>query len=124
MGALHRLATLDDAKRLFEIRRTSILELAIPGISVAEAELSLKTAVAATTNLRIARAQYEHAIALLTGQAASTFSMSKRSLATSVPVIPIGVPSQILQRRPDIGPRLIVEITRALADRVIQVARP
>ncbi|WP_158792104.1 efflux transporter outer membrane subunit [Granulicella sp. L60] len=71
--------------------------------SVAEAELSLKTAIAATTNLRIARAQYEHAIALLTGQAASAFSMPKQSLTTSVPVIPIGVPSQILQRRPDIA---------------------
>jgi len=71
--------------------------------SVAEAELSLKTAIASTTNLRIARAQYEHAIALLTGQAASTFSMPKRSLTTSVPVVPIGVPSQILQRRPDIA---------------------
>jgi NodT family efflux transporter outer membrane factor (OMF) lipoprotein len=71
--------------------------------SVAEAELSLKTAVASTTNLRIARAQYEHAIALLTGQAASTFSLPKRSLTTSVPVVPIGVPSQILQRRPDIA---------------------
>ena len=71
--------------------------------SVAEAELSLKTAIASTTNLRIARAQYEHAIALLTGQAASTFSMSKRSLTTRVPVVPIGVPSQILQRRPDIA---------------------
>ena len=71
--------------------------------TVAEAELSLKTAIASTTNLRIARAQYEHAIALLTGQAASTFSMSKRSLTTRVPVVPIGVPSQILQRRPDIA---------------------
>jgi len=71
--------------------------------TVAEAELSLKTAIASTTNLRIARAQYEHAIALLTGQAASTFSMPKRSLTTSVPVVPIGVPSQILQRRPDIA---------------------
>ena len=71
--------------------------------SVAEAELSLKTAIASTTNLQIARAQYEHAIALLTGQAASNFSMPKRSLTTSVPVIPIGVPSQILQRRPDIA---------------------
>jgi NodT family efflux transporter outer membrane factor (OMF) lipoprotein len=71
--------------------------------SVAEAELNLKTAIASTTNLRIARAQYEHAIALLTGQAASTFSMPKRSLTTSVPMIPIGVPSQILQRRPDIA---------------------
>lgn len=71
--------------------------------SVAQAELNLKTAIASTTNLRIARAQYEHAIALLTGQAASTFSMPRRSLTTSVPVIPIGVPSQILQRRPDIA---------------------
>jgi NodT family efflux transporter outer membrane factor (OMF) lipoprotein len=71
--------------------------------SVAQAELSLKTAIASTTNLRIARAQYEHAIALLTGQAASSFSMPRRPLTTDVPVIPIGVPSQILQRRPDIA---------------------
>jgi NodT family efflux transporter outer membrane factor (OMF) lipoprotein len=71
--------------------------------SVAQAELNLKTAIASTTNIRIARAQYEHAIALLTGQAASTFSMPRRSLTTNVPVIPIGVPSQILQRRPDIA---------------------
>jgi NodT family efflux transporter outer membrane factor (OMF) lipoprotein len=71
--------------------------------SVAEAQVNLKTAIAARTNLRIARAQYEHAIALLTGQAASSFSMPVRPLTTSVPVIPIGVPSQILQRRPDIA---------------------
>jgi NodT family efflux transporter outer membrane factor (OMF) lipoprotein len=71
--------------------------------SVAEAELSLKSAIASTTNLRIARAQYEHAIALLTGQAASSFSMPVRSLTTPLPAIPLGVPSQILQRRPDIA---------------------
>lgn len=71
--------------------------------SVAEAELSLKTAIASATNLRIARAQYEHAIALLIGQAASSFSMPVRGLTTAVPVIPIGVPSEILQRRPDIA---------------------
>jgi NodT family efflux transporter outer membrane factor (OMF) lipoprotein len=71
--------------------------------SVAQAELSLKAAIAATTNLRIARAQYEHAIALLTGQAASSFSMPIHSLTTAIPTIPVGVPSQILQRRPDIA---------------------
>ncbi|WP_263382199.1 efflux transporter outer membrane subunit [Granulicella arctica] len=71
--------------------------------SVAEAELNLKSAIASTTNLRIARAQYEHAIALLTGQAASSFSMPTRSLETAIPAIPLGVPSQILQRRPDIA---------------------
>ncbi|RRA49043.1 efflux transporter outer membrane subunit [Acidipila sp. EB88] len=71
--------------------------------AVAEADLSLKTAIAAATNLRIARAQYEHAIALLTGQAASSFALPVRNLATSVPAVPIGVPSQLLQRRPDIA---------------------
>ncbi len=71
--------------------------------SVAQAKLNLTNAIAATTNLRIARAQYEHAIALLIGEPASSFSMPKRALDTKVPAIPIGVPSQILQRRPDIA---------------------
>ena len=73
------------------------------GQAVAQAELSLKTAEAAATNLGIARAQYEHAIALLIGQAASSFSMPSHPLTTPVPTIPIGVPSQLLQRRPDIA---------------------
>ena len=48
-------------------------------------------------------AQFEHAIALLTGQAASSFSIPERQLTNNVPAIPIGVPSQILERRPDIA---------------------
>jgi len=71
--------------------------------SVAQAKLNLTNAIAAATNLRIARAQYEHAIALLIGEPASSFSMPKRALDTRVPTIPIGVPSQLLQRRPDIA---------------------
>ena len=71
--------------------------------SVAEAQLNLDTAIASATSLRIARAQYEHAIALLTGQAASSFSIPKRGLTKNVPAIPVGVPSQILERRPDIA---------------------
>jgi NodT family efflux transporter outer membrane factor (OMF) lipoprotein len=71
--------------------------------AVAQAELNLKTAEAAATNLGISRAQYEHAIALLIGQPASSFSMPPHSLTTAVPAIPLGVPSQLLQRRPDIA---------------------
>ena len=71
--------------------------------SVAQAQLNLDTAVASATNLRIARAQYEHAIALLTGQAASSFSIPRGPLTVDLPAIPVGVPSQILQRRPDIA---------------------
>ena len=86
--------------------------------SVAEADLNLKTAVAAATNLRVARAQYEHAIALLTGQAASSFSMPPRPLTTAVPAIPIGVPTQLLERRPDIA---AAERTMAQANALIGV---
>ena len=86
--------------------------------SVAQAELNLKSAVASRTNLRVARAQYEHAIALLTGQAASSFSLPHHALETKVPAIPIGVPSQILQRRPDIA---AAERTMAEANALIGV---
>ncbi|OTP66598.1 efflux transporter outer membrane subunit [Caballeronia sordidicola] len=71
--------------------------------SVAQAQLNLKTAEASATNLGIARAQYEHAIALLIGQPASSFSLRAQPLTTAVPVIPAGVPSELLQRRPDIA---------------------
>ncbi|MGF6776682.1 efflux transporter outer membrane subunit [Paraburkholderia sp. GAS334] len=71
--------------------------------SVAQARLNLKTAEASATNLRLARAQYEHAIALLIGEPASSFSMPARPLTTALPEIPAGVPSELLQRRPDIA---------------------
>jgi NodT family efflux transporter outer membrane factor (OMF) lipoprotein len=71
--------------------------------SVAQAQLNLKTAEASATNLGLARAQYEHAIALLIGQPASIFSIPVRPLTTAPPVIPAGVPSDLLQRRPDIA---------------------
>lgn len=86
--------------------------------TVAQAQLNLNTAIAAETNLEVARAQYEHAIALLTGQAASSFSMPERPLTTATPVIPIGVPSQLLQRRPDIA---AAERTMAEANALIGV---
>jgi NodT family efflux transporter outer membrane factor (OMF) lipoprotein len=68
--------------------------------AVAQAEIALKSSEAAATNAGIARAQYEHAIALLVGEPASTFSIAVKSLTTRVPGIPIGVPSDLLERRP------------------------
>jgi NodT family efflux transporter outer membrane factor (OMF) lipoprotein len=71
--------------------------------SVAQAEAQLKAAQAQDTNLGILRAQYEHAVAVLTGQPASTFSLPAQSLQANPPAIPVGVPSELLERRPDIA---------------------
>jgi NodT family efflux transporter outer membrane factor (OMF) lipoprotein len=71
--------------------------------SVAQAETQLEATQAQDDALGIQRAQFEHAIAMLTGQPASTFSIPIEPLKTSPPAIPFGVPSQLLERRPDIA---------------------
>jgi multidrug efflux system outer membrane protein len=49
------------------------------------------------------RAQYEHALALLTGQTASEFTIPESTSPAAPPVIPVGLPSELLERRPDIS---------------------
>lgn len=77
--------------------------------AVAQAELQLKATEAQDTNLGVLRAQYEHAIALLAGQPASTFAVpleafeAKAALKANPPSIPVGFPSELLERRPDIA---------------------
>jgi NodT family efflux transporter outer membrane factor (OMF) lipoprotein len=71
--------------------------------AVAQAEAQLKATQAQDANLGVLRAQYEHAIALLTGQPASTFAVPAEALAAIPPLIPLGVPSDLLERRPDIA---------------------
>jgi NodT family efflux transporter outer membrane factor (OMF) lipoprotein len=73
--------------------------------AVAQAEVQLQSTQAQATNLGIARAQFEHAIALLVGQPASSFSIpvDVGPLKVAVPLVPTGVPSQLLERRPDIA---------------------
>jgi NodT family efflux transporter outer membrane factor (OMF) lipoprotein len=72
-------------------------------ISVVEAETTLQSAQAGATNVAIARAQYEHAIATLAGQTASNFSIPVKPMTAAPPPIPLGVPSELLERRPDIA---------------------
>lgn len=72
-------------------------------ISVVEAQNTLQNVQSSATNLTIARAQFEHAIAVLIGTPASGFSIPVKPLLATAPSIPIGVPSQLLERRPDIA---------------------
>jgi len=88
--------------------------------AVAQAEIALEGAEAAVTNAAIARAQFEHAIATLVGEAASTFSVPVKSLTTQAPQIPAGLPSDLLERRPDIAS---AERTMAEANALIGIGK-
>ena len=70
---------------------------------VAQAETQLETTEAQAMDVGVARAQFEHAIAALVGQPASSFSIPSSPLDLTPPVIPPGVPSDLLERRPDIA---------------------
>jgi len=72
-------------------------------ISVVEAQNTLENAEASATNIGVARAQFQHAIAVLLGRVASNFSIPVRTLHRAPPRIPVGVPSQLIERRPDIA---------------------
>jgi NodT family efflux transporter outer membrane factor (OMF) lipoprotein len=71
--------------------------------AVAQAETQLESTQAADIDLGIARSQFEHAIALLAGQPASSFSIDAQPLHANPPAVPFGVPAQLLERRPDIA---------------------
>ncbi|MGO9435525.1 MAG: efflux transporter outer membrane subunit [Terracidiphilus sp.] len=71
--------------------------------AAAQAEAQLKAVQAQDTNLGILRAQYEHAIAVLIGQSASAFSLPANDSESDLPEIPVGLPSDLLERRPDIA---------------------
>jgi NodT family efflux transporter outer membrane factor (OMF) lipoprotein len=88
-------------------------------ISVVEAETTLKSAQAGATNVGVARAQYEHAIAVLIGKTASGFSIPVKPMTAAPPPIPVGVPSELLERRPDIA---AAERTMAEANAAIGIA--
>jgi NodT family efflux transporter outer membrane factor (OMF) lipoprotein len=72
-------------------------------ISVVEAKTTLEAAQSSATNVGLLRAQYEHAIAMLIGKVATDFSIPVKPMIYAPPSIPTGVPSQLVERRPDIA---------------------
>ena len=61
------------------------------------------SAQAEAINLGVARAQFEHPIAMLLGKLATDFSLPVKPMLVAPPPIPVGVPAQLLERRPDVA---------------------
>jgi len=72
-------------------------------VDVAQAQTQLETTRAQSIEVRVQRAQLEHAIAVLMGQNPAEFSLPVSPLNVTPPVIPLGLPSDLLERRPDIA---------------------
>ncbi|HWA94687.1 MAG TPA: efflux transporter outer membrane subunit, partial [Terracidiphilus sp.] len=70
---------------------------------VAQANTLLETVRAQLIDVQQGRAQYEHAIATLINEPAANFSLAPAPLGLTLPSVPIGVPSQLAERRPDVA---------------------
>lgn len=72
-------------------------------VDVAQAQTQLETTRAQAIDVQVARAQLEHAIAVLIGEPASSFVLPNSPLKETPPSIPVGLPSDLLERRPDVA---------------------
>ena len=91
-----------------------------PRSDVAQAQTQLDTTTVQDTDVTVQRAQFEHAIAILIGKPPANFSLAAAPVNNQPPSIPIGLPSDLLQRRPDIA---AAERRVAEANQQIGIAR-
>lgn len=90
------------------------------GLDLAQQQAQLDATVTQIDTLQQQRANFEHAIATLTGTPAPGFALPARTLAAKPPAIPVALPSDVLQRRPDVAS---AERAMATANAQIGVAR-
>src|SRR5882757_7519200 len=91
-----------------------------PRADLAQAQTQLDTTRVQDTDVTVQRAQFEHAIAILIGQPPAEFTLAAAPLNYQPPITPIGLPSELLQRRPDIA---AAERRVAEANQQIGIAR-
>jgi NodT family efflux transporter outer membrane factor (OMF) lipoprotein len=72
-------------------------------VEVEQARTILETTRAQMVDVGVARSQYEHAVAILIGKPPAEFTLAPLPLTTPPPAIPVGIPSELLERRPDIA---------------------
>ncbi len=96
-------ATVAAFQKTLELTKNRYASGVASRADVLQAETQLKTTQAQAIDVGVQRAQLEHAIALLVGRPASLFSVPVAPLTVAPPAVPVGVPSELLERRPDIA---------------------
>jgi NodT family efflux transporter outer membrane factor (OMF) lipoprotein len=112
--------TLADYQKSLQLTQNQYAAGIVARENVVLAQGQLATTQAQAFDIGLQRAQLEHAIALLVGTAASDFSLVPAPLTAAVPQVPLGLPSALLERRPDIA---AAERRVAAANAQIGVAR-
>ncbi|MEO8836505.1 MAG: efflux transporter outer membrane subunit [Caldimonas sp.] len=97
------MRTIDGYERALVITQNRYAAGIVPKTDVLQAETQLETTRSSLSTVRANRERFEHAIAVLVGKAPGDFSLAARPWNAVVPAIPVGVPSALLQRRPDIA---------------------
>src|SRR5579884_2275133 len=95
--------TLENYRRSLDLTKTLYKAGLDSDEEVAQAQTQLDIATAQATDLGVARAQFEHAIAMLTGKPPAEFTLAVAPFVPKPPAVPVAVPSELLQRRPDIA---------------------
>ncbi|HEY4264180.1 MAG TPA: efflux transporter outer membrane subunit [Micropepsaceae bacterium] len=113
------VSIIQDFETALQIARNRVQVGITTQADVFAAQTQIDNAQAQLVNLQLTRAQLEHAIATLIGKPASDVAIAKAPLPTIIPVVPTGVPSTLLERRPDIAAS---EYTMASANAQIGVA--
>lgn len=106
-GADREIALLDETVQAY----TRAVELTdrrhqfglASGLDLARAQAQVEATRSQLKQAKARRAVLEHAIAALVGESASTFSIASKAVSETIPIIPTGLPSTLLQRRPDIA---------------------
>ncbi|HXM93928.1 MAG TPA: efflux transporter outer membrane subunit [Candidatus Dormibacteraeota bacterium] len=96
-------STVAQYQQAFDLTETRFQGGIASELEVQQAKTQLETTRAQATDVGVLRAQYEHAVATLIGTPASSFSLPPLPLTAPPPPIPTGVPSELLERRPDIA---------------------
>ncbi len=98
---------LDDTAAAFdkslELTRNRYAAGVAAKVDLVQAQTQLKSTQAQAIDTGVQRAQLEHAIAILTGKPPAQFSITPVPLVVAMPGIPVGLPSELLERRPDIA---------------------